>query len=99
MVNEVSYVSQLDFLEYNFWVVIYVGRVIKGPMLFVWDSLYELFHSCMCVLVPLYYQDRCYLVLSGEAIEKAHPVGCSQMLQHCRTDVGSPSGIHPFWPC
>ena len=98
MVNEVSYESQLDFLEHDFGIVIPVERVVEGPIQVVWDSLYELVQLCVCV-VSLYYQDCRYLVLLGEAVEKTHPVGCSQMLQHCHIDVGSPSGIHPFWLC
>ena len=95
MVNEVSYESQLEFLEHDFGIIIPVDRVVEGRIPVVWD---ELVQSCVCV-VFLYYQDCHYLVLLREAVEIAHPVGCSQMLQHCHIDVGSPSGIHPFWLC
>ena len=98
MVNEVSYESQLEFLEHDFDVVIPVERVVESPILVVGDGSYELVQSGVCV-VSLCYQDCHYLVQLSEAVEKAHPVGCSQMFQHCHTEVGSSSSIHPFWLC
>ena len=98
MENEVSYESQSCFLEHDLGVVIPVEPVVESPISVVRDGSYELVQSGVCV-VFLYYQDCRYLVWLSEAVEKAHPVGCSQMFQHYRTDVGSPSGVHPVRSC
>ena len=73
-------------------------QVVESPIQVVGDGSYELVQSGVCV-VFLYYQDCHYLVWLSEAIEKAHPVGCSQIFQHYRTDVVSPSGVHLVWSC
>ena len=82
MEDEVSYESQLCFLEHDLGIVIPAYGIIESRVPVFRTGSYELIHSCVGGVVFLYYQDSRYLMRLVEAVEEECPLGCGQMFQH-----------------